>query len=498
MCYFVPKIFKQMNRAFFFVIIFGFSTVTHTWSQSSLTDRLREHVYTLASDSLEGRQAGTEFSRKAAAYIVSKWEETGITPLNGDTYYIPFLRNRYENLAGIIEGNHPVLKDEYIIVGAHYDHLGSDIDNGEMVIYNGADDNASGTATVIELGRLLKEMQPSLGRSVVLIAFDAEEMGLYGSNNFASNPPFPIKDVKLMLSVDMVGWYKESGYLKYLGSGTIKNGRQLILDSKLNPHGLNVKPQKYERNLLGATDTQGFAQKGVATLAVTTGLKSPYHKPEDVAELIDYDGMTLITEHLANLIQAVSADENYMPSGKHAAKHRPLGKIAFGISANFGSNYHYYSQGVHDGKPAFGCGMGLSAKLNKYPLTIRPELSYAFLQAYHPPRGKLSSHSLTVPLNIVFQTDPSQPAGVGFFLGPYYRYRISGKHDGVALDFKDEFHRDEIGINFGAELRVSRFFLGITSRQAFSDFSRIKKPFGIDVESHIRNRSLFTTFGYLF
>ena len=464
-----------------------------TYSQESLVDRLKNHVFSLADDSLQGRKAGSEFALKAADYIVEQWKEIGITPLVGKNYFMPF-RNQYNNLVGIIEGSHPVLKDEYIVVGAHYDHLGSKTGkNGETVIYNGADDNASGTAAIIELGRKLKEMQPTLFRSVILIAFDAEELGLYGSNEFANHPPVPIESVILMLSVDMVGWHQTSGYLKYSGSGTIKNGEQLILNSNLIPDGLHVKTQKFEKSVFTGTDTYGFARKGVPTLAVTTGLKSPYHKPEDVADLIDYDGMALITEHLANLVQSVSTDENYRSSGKIASKHQPPSMFRLGVSANCGSNYHHYTAGTLDGKSAGAYGAGLTASINMGIFAVRPEVYYDFIKACHPD-GDISTHSVTVPLNLLLQTSPSEMGGFAVFAGPYYSYKLSGKQGNSPLDFDGLYYRNEAGLNFGVELRISSIRLGVVRRQAFTNFTRTKNEDG----AYIRNRSVFANLSYDF
>jgi len=492
---------KRKYIAILYLSLYGLIASSVVYAQESLTDRLKTHVYTLAADSLMGRSAGSVYAEKAAAYIEKQWKEIGLTPLVGESYLMPF-EYRYNNLAAIVEGNDPHLKDEYIVVGAHYDHLGSRTGkNGETIIYNGADDNASGTATLIELGRKLKAIQPTLARSVILIAFDAEEIGLYGSNEFANNPPFPINDVKLMLSVDMVGWYQTSGYLKFSGYGTIKNGKQLLLESTIRPEGLNLKTQNFEKSIFSATDTYGFAMQGVPTLAVTTGSKSPYHKPEDVAELIDYDGMALITEYLAMFIQTVSTDENYQPSGKIAAKHRPPSKFEIAISANIGSNNHYYTAGAVNGKSAGAYGIGLTAGINMGIWGIRPEVFYDYLKARHPV-GDISTHSITVPLNILLQTPSSSSASAAIFAGPYYRHFFSGKQNNSPLVFDnlilcyfgDRYYRNEGGFNYGVELRVAHIRLGITSRQALTNFSRTKNEDG----AYLRNRSVFATISYAF
>ena len=482
-----------MKRIIWFLSLWLFLVSSVTYAQESITDRLKTHVYTLAADSLMGRSAGSIFAEKAADYIEKQWKEIGLTPLVGESFRMPF-DNRYNNIAAMIEGNDPLLKYEFIVVGAHYDHLGSKIgENGEIVIYNGADDNASGTATLIELGRRLKAIQPILARSVILIAFDAEEIGLYGSNEFANNPPFSINNVKLMLSVDMVGWYKTSGYLKFSGYGTIKNGKQLLANNRIIPEGLNLKTQNFEKSILTATDTYGFAEKGVPTLAVTTGLKSPYHKPEDIAELIDYDGMALITEYLTNLIQTVSVDVNYQSSGKIAAKHSPVSNFEFAVSANIGSNHHYYTAGAVNGKSTGAYGIGLTTGYNMGIWGIRPEVYYNYIGARYP-AGDINTHSITVPFNILLQTASSSLINAAVFVGPYYKYNFSGKQRDSSLDFDNHYYRNEGGFNFGIELRVAHVRMGVTSRHALTNISRVKNEDG----AYLRNRSIFYTLSYVF
>ena len=476
---------------FFAALLFVFASTVH--AQETLADRLKKHVYTLAADSLQGRKAGTEFTRKAAEYIAQQLDETGIAPLNGESYYVPFQNGQFQNIVGVIHGSHPVLKDEYIVVGAHYDHLGTKGGaENNVTIYNGADDNASGTAVVIELGRLLKEIEPTLGRSVIIIAFDAEELGLFGSYHFVNYPPVPLEKVKLMFSIDMVGWYKKSGFLQYSGIGTFKSQEAIIMNSSLNPNKLNIKAQKFERFLLGATDTQGFAEKDIPTLYVTTGLKSPYHKPEDEADLIDYEGMALVTEHLRNVVQAFSKDETYHISGRISSKHKTP-RFSLGITASTGSGHHYYTAGALDGKTSGAWSIGFSAGINMGVFGVRPELFYDYLQFRHPD-GKIFTHSVTTPLNLLLQTRSSSSGGAAIFVGPYYSYRFCAKQGDSKLDFDHLYHRSEMGINWGLEFRISYLRLGITRRDAVTNFTRFRN----EDEAHIRNRTFFVTLGYVF
>ena len=494
---FTPIFYFTMKQRFYIIILQFVCWVNFlpvVIAQSTLEDRLKQHVYTLAADSLAGRKAGSEYAKKAAAYIAAQWEEIGLTPLTGETYLQPFQLGYFNNLSAIIEGNDPLLKNEYLVIGAHYDHLGGKVnEKGEIVIYNGADDNASGVATVIELGRRLKELQSTLRRSVVLLAFDAEEIGLFGSDEFAGNPPFPVENIKLMMSIDMVGWYKTSGYVRYSGAATFINGKNLLLDETLNPAGLHVKIQNFERSLFTATDTKGFAEKGIPTLSVTTGDKSPYHKPEDMAHLIDYEGMALITQHLTNVVQALSRDDDFHASGKIAPIHKTSNKFTFGISANTGSNYHHYTKGALNGKSSIAFGVGLNGQLNMKFFAVRPEVYYDCITAQHP-QGKITTYAITVPFNLLLQTSSSSAGGAALFAGPYYRYKMSGKQGKTPLDFDNLFYRNEGGFNIGLEIWVTRFRLGFVSRTALTNFSQTRN---VD-DAPVRNRTSYLILGYIF
>ena len=470
---------------FFFI----FSTIFSTNAQTALKERLEQHIYTLASDSLQGRKAGTEYAGMAAEYIVKQWNEIGIEPFFNNSFLQTFNSERFQNVVGIIRGNDSVLKNEYIVVGAHYDHLGVNKDGD---IYNGADDNASGVATLIELARELKHNQSDLKRSVIFIAFDAEEEGLFGSTYFTNYPDTPIENIKLMISIDMVGWYKVSGKVEYEGSGTIKDGKSMILSPQLVPAGLNVVVKNFENSIFTATDTESFALKGIPTLAVTTGLKSPYHKPEDDANLIDYDGMVLITAHLENLVKLIANDAHYASSGKVAKKHRGQQRLMFGISASIGSNYHYYTDGPVNGKSATSYNAGLMSQINFGKFAIRPEVYYERIRAKHP-AGTISTDNLTVPVSFVLQT-VQRGMGADVFIGGYYSYRFDGKQGKEIIDFENTFNRNEGGLTYGFGLYVKPFKIGFTNRTALTNFTQNANA----DNAHIRNRTSFFTITYLF
>ena len=139
------------------------------------------------------------------------------------------------------------------------------------------------------MARQLLARRGELKRSVIICAFDAEEMGLYGSKALSKEMMNLglIGKVKMMMSIDMVGWLKQGKHLSFTGTGTLKDCADMIKEVAAQT-GVPVSTRRFESSPFTATDTEPFASKGVPTLAVTTGLKSPYHKPGDDPELIDY------------------------------------------------------------------------------------------------------------------------------------------------------------------------------------------------------------------
>src|SRR5690349_14869025 len=215
------------------------------------TAALMRDVRYLASDALEGRATGSAGNDSAAAYIARRFASLGLSPaFAGDTsrlctpaggsrhaspcnsrFVQPFVARSVaaahaglpgelptQNVAAVIRGSDPALRDEYVILGAHFDHLGRStmgaLDPNEAnAIHNGADDNASGTAAVIELARLLQRNPAK--RSVIFVAFSGEELGLLGSQYFVEHLPVPIEKVRAMLNFDMVGRLRDDRMIVY-------------------------------------------------------------------------------------------------------------------------------------------------------------------------------------------------------------------------------------------------------------------------------------------
>ena len=444
----------KTNRIIITCLLLIVSGVTFAQTQQ---DRLTRHVYTLAGDSLRGRKAGSEDAAKAAAYIVSQFEEIGIQPYYEEGWYQPFERNgnTYKNVIGVIPGNDPVLKDEYIIIGAHYDHLG--VRDGQ--IYNGADDNASGTATIIEMARILKSQQNSLKRSIIVAAFDAEEIGLWGSNYLTKK--LDLSRVKLMMSIDMVGWLEKGKTLQLQGAATIKNGKRLLRE-EAEKMRIDIKSKDFETSILGATDTQSFAEKGVATLYVTTGLKSPYHKPEDDPELIDYKGLDKVADYMADVTMRCATDEGFAPSGKispiHSGKRKTLEIIPTVSMVN--GNIAFPKAGF-DGKSRYGVNAGLMAQVNlSSHFALETGAQYELLRAKYPDGSDLfnaylpyQQQSIFVPANLLVNFGGAPGVDIFLEMGGFYGRVLNAQ---FAEEPETSIDPNQYGLNWAFGFRLGK------------------------------------------
>ncbi len=262
---------------------------------------LTRHGALLSLDELKGRDGGSEGEKLAAFYIASEFRRLGLKPggLDG-TYFQPFTtRKKLEsnNVIGLLPGTDPELKNEYIVVGGHYDHIGV---NREGEICNGADDNASGSSAVLEVAEAFLLHPPR--RSVLFMAFGAEEQGLLGSAHYCAHPIYPLAQTVAMVNLDMIGRSKDD-YLFIGGAGTSPVFRPLI--EELN--------QQFDFNLEiknggGApSDNMQFFLRGIPVLFLFTGIHPDYNQPSDDWNRINLAGLEKIARfafsaamHLAN------------------------------------------------------------------------------------------------------------------------------------------------------------------------------------------------------
>lgn len=471
----------------------------NVFSQSQISsDSLKKHVYILASDSLEGRGLATKSGMKAAKYIAGYFNEIGLKPV-GDSYLHPFYARVAQttlegyNVVGMIEGTDPVLKNEYLVLGAHFDHVAFKIKNGEKIVYNGADDNASGTSAIIEIARYLIGQKEELKRSIVIVAFDGEESGLIGSSRFIENSTVPVDKVKLMMSIDMVGRYAESNSLIVGGMASLKGG-DLILFELAGQHGINIK--RTGKNISMRTDSRPFGDMGIPALHVSSGIIGPYHKPEDDAETIDYEGMQKISHLLGDLTIEISKQEDLIPINNLIAnkKNDGLPVFRYGIKANIGSSYHEYPNEFYNGKSKFSSEIGLMAqlKLNNH-FSLQPEVLYSTSGSDYS-SGVYRTHSVTTPVRLVVATRMSRDMKQRLFFsfGGYYSYNFSGSVAGNSEGFNNTFSKEETGLVYGAGMEVMSVYIGVNFKHGLSNLS-FNSTIG-----EIRNRATYFTIGYIF
>jgi hypothetical protein len=273
-----------------------------------------------------------------------------------------------QNVVAIIEGNDPLLKDEYIVIGAHYDHLGFGGQGSgsrtpdTLAIHNGADDNASGTAGIIELAEKLSSNKDRLKRSIVIMAFGAEEMGLLGSQFFTSNALVDLKDVKAMFNFDMIGRLDttDNGVM-VAGTGTATEFESLLASyEEKSALVFNHSPEGY-----GASDHASFYASNVPVLFFTTGAHPDYHTPDDDADKINYEGQKEILDYAYPLILDLASRDNNLTYQEAGPKERTGGagrrglKVKLGIMPDFTAteNDGLGVGGVTAGGPASKAGM---------------------------------------------------------------------------------------------------------------------------------------------
>jgi aminopeptidase YwaD len=458
--------------------------------------QLKKHVYFLASDSLLGRGFGTPQGLQAAHYIAGQFREAGLEPLDG-SYLHPF-NYRYgilnipgNNVVGVIPGSDPVLKDEYIVLGAHYDHLGWKVEGGDTVVYNGADDNASGTASIIEIGRNLAANRSSLGRSIIIVSFDGEESGLIGSEQFLKDSIVPPHRVKLMFSLDMVGMVEANGGVDLVGVRMLEDYQHLITGLS-NASDLAIA--KASRRLEQRTDTAPFGRMGIPSVHVFTGTKSPYHKPEDDADRLDYKGMASVANYMTDVAMFLSSTEKLSKmEGPWEGKPEPGATkvIRPGIKLNLGSSQHNYMTRYYKGKSIFAGGAGLLVNIRAAGfLYIQPEVVYETRGSEHQD-GVFRTHTVTTPLHFQISTPVYASFRSYMQLGGYYSYLFGGKIGDVPIDFDHEYMDHEFGISFGAGFELMKVQCGVCFERGLTDVDRAQ-------EDKIRHETVHFTLGYFF
>jgi len=265
-----------------------------------------------------------------------------------------------QNIAALVKGT--TFPNEYIVVGAHYDHLGLGGPDGgsrwrdTTAVHPGADDNASGVAAVIELAK--KVQKNPLHRSVIFVAFGAEEMGLLGSRYFVDNPPVPASSIKAMLNFDMVGRLDTLRNLSIGGTATALE-LELVIDSIAKPFNFRIRKNPEGT---GPSDHASFYLRKIPVLFFTTGVHDDYHTPNDKAHLINEEGLESIILLSHNLLNKLgnsnqSITFNEVASAQPTVNRRRL-KATLGVIPDFASQQKGVGiDGVRPGGPAHKAGL---------------------------------------------------------------------------------------------------------------------------------------------
>ena len=360
---FVVVITYFMKAVLLFLLFLAGTAQAQSPKKSDLdvVGRLQEHVAYLADDKLEGRRTGTAGEKLAYEYISKKFKSAGLARRNGaDTYLQVFDANAKEkrlghNVVGFIDNKAPFT----IVLGAHYDHLGYGEDKNSLytdtipMIHNGADDNASGTASLIELGRWLKKSKLKK-YNYLLVAFSGEELGLFGSKYFVDHLPVDAKSINYMINMDMVGRLNDSSRnINIGGYGTSPDWSKLVKTDKTY---FNIK---IDSSGSGPSDHTSFYRKNIPVLFFFTGTHTDYHKPGDDKEKINYKGMMEIVTYIKNIVTLSNEMEKMtFAKTREVSMNRSSFKVTLGVMLDYTfAGPGIFVEGVTSGRPGEKAGV---------------------------------------------------------------------------------------------------------------------------------------------
>lgn len=304
---------KKFLLPLFSVVVLASCSPTQTMNgaftksyESIKSEELKKNLYVIASDEMEGRDTGSPGQKKAGEYIVNYYKSLGVTyPKTLGSYYqkVPssFMKKwgggnlpDSENILAFIEGSQK--PEEIIVISAHYDHVG--MKNG--VVYNGADDDGSGTVAVMQIAKAFQEAKKAgkgPKRSILFLHVTGEEHGLFGSDYYSQNPVFPLANTVANLNIDMIGRddpeNRGKQYVYVIGSDMLSSELKVIneaANAKTVELDLNYKydDPKDPNRLYYRSDHYNFAKNNIPVAFYFDGIHEDYHKPSDKPEKIDY------------------------------------------------------------------------------------------------------------------------------------------------------------------------------------------------------------------
>lgn len=363
------------HTSFFFAFILVFQLSSFGQGNDESIKQLQDDVEELADKKYKGREAGTKYEEKAADYIADRFKDIGLLPLgDGGSYMQVFKFPKFKdphsgiesdemiegrNVIGFIDNG----AQNHVIIGAHYDHLGmggkgSGSLSEEEDIHNGADDNASGVAVMLDVAKKLKQGKAKRN-NYIIVAFTGEEKGLYGSNNFLKHPPnnFYLNTMNYMINLDMVGRLDPNKGVVINGVGTSPIWK--IALSKADTMKLKFTTTE---SGVGPSDHTSFYLKDIPAIHFFTGSHTDYHKPSDDFDKINYEGMLSISDFIVSLITELNgklklAFTRTKDSDNHSTS-APKFKVTLGVIPDYlydGEGMRI--EGVREGKPAASAGI---------------------------------------------------------------------------------------------------------------------------------------------
>jgi hypothetical protein len=340
-------------------------------AQEISSKNVKKHIKYLASDELKGRGTATDGEKMAADYVANEFKKLGLQSFN-NSFLKPFKFKKNTNphdtsTAGVVErtGNNVVAfldnKAPFtIVIGAHYDHLGLGYDHNSLdanpdgKIHNGADDNASGTAGVLELARYYATNNKTEPYNFLFLCFSGEELGLIGSSKWCANPDIPLNSIDYMLNMDMIGRLNDSTKkLIVYGVGTAPVFVPIIDELKSE---LSIKKDSAG---VGPSDQTSFYLRDIPVLHFFTGQHSDYHKPSDDADKINYKGEV---EVLSYIVRVIDKTLSYPKLNFLKTRTPDSGKSSFKVTMGVMPDYTFEGagmriDGVTDGRPASKAGL---------------------------------------------------------------------------------------------------------------------------------------------
>ncbi|PQJ31608.1 peptidase M28 [Nonlabens arenilitoris] len=358
---------------FFIAICLLASCKTDLKNLEPVKGNMKADVVYLASDDLQGRETGTSYELQAADYIAKRMKESGLEPKgNAGTYFQTFSfkpsSDPHQEAAFTDEKGDAFLTGtnvlgyidngaaQTVVIGAHYDHLGmggeGSLHREGEAVHNGADDNASGVAVMLDLAYELKTSEKK-GNNYLFMAFSGEEMGLLGSNYFTKNPTIALDSITYMINMDMVGRLNEEKTLAVYGTGTSPRWNQIInavnkdFNLALNESGV------------GPSDHTSFYLNDIPVLHFFTGQHEDYHKPGDDADKLNYEGMQQISDYILRITAEFdNAGKLAFRKTKNESEEVPRFKVGLGVVPDYlftGKGMRI--DGISEEKPAQKAGL---------------------------------------------------------------------------------------------------------------------------------------------